>query len=181
MTLAGIEKTAPSPFWTFSLSVYGRKGVPPACLTLQDQSGVDVNVLLFCLYLGSRGRALSQADVAAIREAVEPWRRDVVVAVRQARRSLKEPPSPFHGPAVDALRKAVKAAELEAERIQQETLYVSFDAQTTGAEAHDAAAACTQNVEAYRLLLGAEFDAPSVATLLGTVAQISSGSREKSQ
>lgn len=181
MTQAGIEKSAPSPFWTFSLSVYGRKGVPPACLTLQDQSGVDVNVLLFCLYLGSRGRALSQADVAAIRETVEHWRHDIVVAIRQARRSLKEPPAPFQGPAVDALRKAVKAAELEAERIQQETLFVSFDAQTTGADAHDASAACTQNVEAYRLLLGAEFDAPSVATLLEAVAQVSSGSREKSQ
>lgn len=181
MTQAGINKGAPSPFWTFSLSVYGRKGVPPACLTLQDLSGVDVNVLLFCLFLGSRGRSVSRADVEAIRDVVEPWRRDIVVAIRMARRALKDPPAPFEGPAVDQLRKNVKAAELEAERIQQEMLYVSFDATSYGSPASDVASACAGNVEAYRQALGADFDSASVATLIEAVAATMSASREISK
>lgn len=177
VTQIDLYKGAPSPFWTFSLAVYGRKGVPPACLTLQDEAGVDVNVLLFSLYLGSKGRSLSVDDVRAMVDTIEPWRRDVVVVLRTARRALKEPPSPFEGPAVEALRKSAKAAELEAERIQQEMLFVSFPLESTGRAAADAAEACKGNVEAYRLLLGATFDGPAVATLIEAVAATLSASR----
>jgi len=33
--------------WRFVLPFYGRAGVSPACLTLQDKIGVDVNIVLF--------------------------------------------------------------------------------------------------------------------------------------
>ena len=32
-----------SPFWLFSLRFYAQEGIAPACLTLQDEAGVDVN------------------------------------------------------------------------------------------------------------------------------------------
>jgi len=35
-------------FWAFSLALYGKPGVAPALLGLQDRLGVDVNLLLFC-------------------------------------------------------------------------------------------------------------------------------------
>ena len=54
---------AVSPFWTFSLRIYGQPGVPPACLTLQDEHGVDVNVLLFALYAASCGRQLASYSI----------------------------------------------------------------------------------------------------------------------
>ena len=181
MTQVGIEKGEPTPFWTFSLSVYGRKGVPPACLTLQDTSGVDVNVLLFCLFLGTQGRALAASDAAAIAALVDPWKRDVVVSLRAARRALKEPPAGFSGPAVEGLRKSVKSAELEAERIQQETLFVSFPAGSTGTPAPDATRACSDNVEAYRQTLGTAFDEAALATILEAVAGAVSASRERSK
>jgi uncharacterized protein (TIGR02444 family) len=38
------------PHWRFSLAVYGRAGVPPACLKLQDNLGLDVNMLLLALF-----------------------------------------------------------------------------------------------------------------------------------
>ena len=34
-----------SPFWRFSVKFYGEPGVAQACIDLQDQVGVDVNVL----------------------------------------------------------------------------------------------------------------------------------------
>lgn len=171
MTQIDVYRGAPSPFWTFSLAVYGREGVPPACLDLQDQSGVDVNVLLFSLYLGSRGRALSPDDAGRIAATIEPWRSQIVAVLRTARRALKEPPAPFEGPAVDQLRAKVKAAELESERIQQEMLFVSFPVDATGRPEPDRAAACAQNVEAYRRYLGTHFDEQATAVLLTAAAQ----------
>lgn len=166
MTQIDVYKGAPSPFWTFSLAVYGRPGVPPACLTLQDSGGADVNVVLFCLFLGRSGRAIDAQTAGAIAATIEPWRSEIVAVLRQARRALKEPPTPFEGPAVDHLRKNVKAAELEAERIQQEMLFVTFTRESVGIAEADLARACAQNVDAYQRHLGATFDANSVAVLL---------------
>jgi uncharacterized protein (TIGR02444 family) len=166
-----LYKGAPSPFWTFSLAVYGRPGVPPACLDLQDKSGADVNVVLFSLFLGRCGRVIDEATAGAIAATIEPWRAGVVVVLRNARRALKEPPADFAGPAVDHLRKNVKAAELEAERIQQEALFVTFAAETTGVEEADLAVACAKNVDAYRRHLGATFGADALAVLLDAAAQ----------
>jgi uncharacterized protein (TIGR02444 family) len=171
MTQIDIYKGAPSPFWTFSLAVYGRAGVPPACLTLQDSGGADVNVVLFSLFLGRCGRIIDAPTAAKIAATIEPWRAGIVAVLREARRALKEPPAPFEGPAVDHLRKNVKAAELEAERIQQEMLFVSFSGETTGVSEPDLAKACAQNVEAYRRHLGATFDANAVAILLDAAGQ----------
>ena len=49
--------------WEFSLSVYGKSGVPDACLTLQNSHGLDVNLVLFCLWLATDSRCLAGAEV----------------------------------------------------------------------------------------------------------------------
>ncbi len=170
MTEIDVYKGQPSAFWTFSLAVYGRAGVPPACLTLQDSSGVDVNILLFSLFLGRSGRALSATDIGAIVATVEPWRHDIVAVLRMARRALKEPPAPFEGPAIVLLRKNVKAAELEAERIQQEALCVNFPWDRAGQAEPDTARACAGNIEAYRAHLGTTFDEQAAGVLLAAAA-----------
>ena len=48
------------PFWSFSTEFYGRTGVAPACLVLQDRFGCDVNLLLFALWAARRGAACSR-------------------------------------------------------------------------------------------------------------------------
>ena len=165
-----MQQINPSPFWNFSLSIYSKPGVPAACLVLQDEGRADVNLVLFALYLGRQGRKMTAGDVRKIAQTTEPWRAGIVVSLREARRALKEPPPPFAGPLADALRKSVKAAELESERIQQETLFVTFPEQNLGVAEPDYASACAANVEAYRLYLGTTFDKEAVATLLAAAA-----------
>ncbi len=166
-----MNQSTPSPFWEFSLRTYAGPGVPNACLTLQDGSGVDVNVLLFCLFLGQSNRKLGAADVRIIAQAIEPWRAGIVVNLRAARRALKDPPPHFEGPMAESLRKQVKAAELEAERIQQEMLFVTFGASGMGVLEKDAAAASASNIKAYEDYLCSSFEAQAVATLLQAVGQ----------
>ena len=63
-----------NPFWRFSLAVHGAPGVDGECLTLQDAHGIDVDVLLFCVWVGSRGTLLTAESMAAIETLVQPWR-----------------------------------------------------------------------------------------------------------
>ena len=44
------------PFWDFSLRVHGADGVAGACLDLQDAHQLDVNIVLYCCWIGATGR-----------------------------------------------------------------------------------------------------------------------------
>lgn len=105
-----------NPFWDFSLRVYGRAGVPAVCLDLQDRRGADVNVLLFAGWAGAAcGVRLDAAELARLDTAVTPWREEIVRPLRAVRRRVKGED--------DGLYARLKAAELEAERLQQDRLH----------------------------------------------------------
>lgn len=110
---------AAAEFWRFSLAVYGEPKVAPACLVLQDQFGRDVNLALYCCWLGASGRGrLSRAALDAADRAIAPWRQHVVEPFRAARRAIKN----SAWPARDGLYAKAKAVELEAERLLQSRL-----------------------------------------------------------
>ena len=62
-----------SPFWRFSLGFYRRAGVADACIALQDEAGVDVNLLLFLLWSATEKKTLSLAAVADLDGLIAPW------------------------------------------------------------------------------------------------------------
>jgi uncharacterized protein (TIGR02444 family) len=159
-----MQKTT-SPFWTFSLSLYRMDGVAPACIELQDSAGVDVNILLFALFLAAKGRALRAADIADLDAALKGWREDVVIPLRGVRRVLKSPEKSVDPVQAAALRERIKAVELEAERLQQEALYALRPVEAWGV-AQAPAAAGSANVAAYGAYLGAVLPAAAVATTL---------------
>ncbi len=106
-------------FWTFTLAVYERPGVAPACLGLQDRHGLDVNLLLFCGWAAARGLALDPHTLRAAEEAVASWRNQVVKPLRGLRRRLKRDLPGFPADAVAALRRRILEVELEAEKLEQ--------------------------------------------------------------
>lgn len=113
------EHAAEAGLWSFSLAVYGRPGVAEACLALQDRHGLDVNLLLFCCWAAAQGRGLDQTTLTAAESAVATWRNQAVRPMRALRRRLKREIEGFDAGAVEALRRRLKEAELEAERLEQ--------------------------------------------------------------
>ena len=62
------------PFWDFALRVYRCDGVGQACLNIQSRHGIDVNIMLFCLWLGETGRGvLDDGEMKAVMSASEDW------------------------------------------------------------------------------------------------------------
>ncbi len=163
-----------SPFWGFTLAIYGKPGVSPAVIGLQDRHGLDVNFLLFALFAGGRGRALAAADFAALEAAAAPWRANVIHPLRAVRRWLREQDL-IPVAASDPLRKAVLGREIEAEEQQQRLMEATLSveegqggAEAGGAEAGDAQAGAG-NLATYlawkEIAPGAE-DKAALATLL---------------
>jgi uncharacterized protein (TIGR02444 family) len=116
-----------TPFWDFSLTVYGGDGVEDECLDLQERLTLDVNLLLFAAYTGAvEGLLLDSQDIAAVNSAIAGWHGDVVRALRRARHALKPASTDANNPLQEAsstLRSQVKIIELQAERIEQAILW----------------------------------------------------------
>ncbi len=109
-------------FWPFSLETYRADGVESACLSLQDDYGLDVNCLLFCCWAGATGYGvLSDQELALMVDVSQDWNVAVVQPLRQVRRVLKDKIEAAEGPEAH-LRQAVKDLELEAEWHEQRLL-----------------------------------------------------------
>jgi uncharacterized protein (TIGR02444 family) len=111
----------PHPFWNFSLELYAGEGVAGACLDLQDRRGCDVNILLFCCWLGASGRPTLTAErLRGILGISDVWQAEIVRPLRQVRRLLRDKPWLETLPeTVDAARRRVADAELAAEHAEQ--------------------------------------------------------------
>lgn len=102
--------------WKFTVALYGRPRIAELCLELQDRCGLDVNMLLFMLWLGRKGYA--PHSIAALEAAVRDWRENVILPLRATRRHLRS----WERTEAQKLRESVKRDELAAERVEQQLL-----------------------------------------------------------
>jgi len=163
-----------TPFWRFSLHFYRQAGVSNACIALQYDCGVDVNLLLFLLWLAAGKRQLSVAGVKRLDEAVRGWRDLTIVPIRDARRKLKGAATLVEPQRQEAFRTKIKAIELEAERLQQEALYGLTRSGPLGTEATRGQAA-RANVAAYERAVGVSFPKQAVDILVGAFDTVPHG------
>jgi uncharacterized protein (TIGR02444 family) len=157
-----------SPFWTFSLGYYRGAGVSEACLELQDNCGVDVNVMLFLLWMALQKRELPPDEVTALADTVRPWQVDVIGPIRALRRKLKADAPLVDKGAAELFRTRIKAVELESERLQQEAMS-ALAAGLHPAPAGSVAAAARANVAAYQAALGRTFTKAAVDTMIAAL------------
>ena len=164
------ESPQGSLFWQFSLRFYRQPAVADACIALQEQAGVDVNLLLFLFWHATYKRALSAAEVAELEGRIGPWRDATVIPLRAVRRALKSPPALVAPAAAELFRTRIKAVELEAERLQQEAMYELARPPLLGHEAPSPQDAARANVAAYQAMRRTTFPKSATETLLAALA-----------
>lgn len=114
----------PNPFWEFSILLFADRQVSEACVAIQDRhaaiADVDVNVLMLATWAAANGAgALDNDQINRAMAVVGPWRRDVVLPLREARRRLERGIEPVPQEYTHTVRSEVLRAELEAENIEQ--------------------------------------------------------------
>ena len=135
--------------WRFSLRVYGVEGVEAACLRLQDEYGADVNLVLFCCWLGAAGYGRATDPLLRSAEAAaSQWRGRAVAPLRALRRALKYDPAPVSAAMAEPVRRKVLAAELAAEHALQTLLFtLASDLDRAALPADRRAATAGANIE----------------------------------
>jgi uncharacterized protein (TIGR02444 family) len=163
-----VSATQGSPFWKFSLGYYRGAGVSEACLELQDRCGVDVNVVLFLLWMASQKRVLAADQVKRLADKVRPWQADVIGPIRALRRMLKSDAPLLDKGSAELFRTKIKAVELESERLQQEAMYGLAESLKPETAASVEAAART-NIAAYESAVGQPFTKAAVDTMIAAL------------
>jgi uncharacterized protein (TIGR02444 family) len=112
-------------FWDFSVRTYRRTGVPEACLSLQNDYGVDVNMVLYCVWIGAASGVFDDESFSRSSEFSKLWADNIVIPIRSARTWMKTAgchldPVPT-APCME-FREEIKSVEFAAEKMQQEVL-----------------------------------------------------------
>ena len=111
-----------SALWEWTVDVYGRDGVAERSLWFQDERAANVPLMLFICWAAMQGVTPDRALLARARQVTTLWHKEVVVPLRQLRCVLKADSKGIPVERARRFRDEVKSLELEAERVELDTL-----------------------------------------------------------
>lgn len=111
----------PSDFWAFSTRLYSDPAVAALCLRLQDNAGVNVNMLLFLCWCLKHQRLVVLKQWHTLKAAIAHSEHQLQQH-RQRRRAARDKSSDEH-----AQYAQLKASELDLEAQQQAALVGAFN------------------------------------------------------
>ena len=167
------ENKAP-PIWDFVLGYYRQQGVSEAAISLQDSAGIDVNMILFLMWVASQKRTLAAADVKTVGDKSIGWQHNVVVPVRAVRRLLKENAPLVEQEAALAFRKKVQALEIEGEQLQLMAM-ASLSQGLKSSSAASTEAAARENLSAFQSVSGKVFPQSAVDGFVNALKAMTDG------
>lgn len=167
------ETAVSTPIWDFVLNYYGRKGVSDTLIGLQDNHGIDVNMLLFLMWMAAQSKSVAADDVKFVSTTSQAWQRAVVVPIRGVRRLLKENAPLVPAEAAAAFRKKVQAIELEGEQLQLNAM-AALVGRLKPAQASPEEAA-RRNVKTFEAVAGKTFPPAAVDGLVRALVEVTDG------
>lgn len=105
-------------FWEFSVQAYTRPQVEPACICLQDNYGININLILLCIWCAQAGTEPVAPDALQnVLSASFHWRSSVIEPLRAVRRVVQRQEAEER--AIKSFQRSLLHDELAAERIEQ--------------------------------------------------------------
>lgn len=131
--------------WDFACRFYQVPGVEADCLTVQDQHGLDVVLLIFALYRARLGHGFDAVEAYGLARSLMA---QLVDPLRRHRRALKQDPGPYALPMVKALRAQLLAAELAGEQTILQRLH-SIRIKGSAISSEEALTACVRAADVH--------------------------------
>lgn len=123
MQNSGKKTLSSEQFWQYSLNLYS--AIKDLCLQWQDHFGVNINLLLFLLYLDKQQQSVSEAQLQLLEDLLKHFSTEVTQSIRALRRTL---PSPWlESDMQQPLRQQLLSTELAAEKLEQQLLVQQFN------------------------------------------------------
>lgn len=123
----------PCALWEYSVKLYSNDKVAKACLSLQDRQSLDVNILLFCVWVAASGHGEFEGDeLSSALRISQNWQEGSVKPLREVRRFLKSSFDPIDARMAADLKRVISESELYAEKLEILALDRLIDRPATG-------------------------------------------------
>jgi uncharacterized protein (TIGR02444 family) len=166
---------------TFAIAVYRKPEVADACLTLQEELGLDVPVLLFSAWFACTCGKIDEKMLAEVIDRSRPFSLHVVQPIRQVRRWMKQPAesqktimASANEEAWQSLRERIKSIEISAELLWLDALQNLTESQVLRAKNINLREdSIMENMQRYcqTFKSAAERDALNVNALISRIAE----------
>lgn len=147
-----MQDMSANPFWDYSLAHYAQPGVAQCCLDYQDQHKANINLLLFCCWLGSGGIHIEPEELEQAKLHISPWDGQVVQPIRKVRRFIATSSWLQNASFPSELIGSLQQVELMAEQVVQNDLFDWYSRKEF--TKNNKLGLQAQNLNAYFLLLG---------------------------
>jgi len=115
-----------SELWNYSTHLWTLPGVEDLCISLQTEYDADVNLLIYCLWLGEQKRCLNEDDLQVMLDTVKPWQ-TMIKPLRNSRRMMQQQMIAMPGELVEQSIANMKEMEINAEHMAQLALEKALD------------------------------------------------------
>jgi len=162
-------------FADFSTRVYRQPGVADACLFIQERYGLNVNLVLFCIWVADRGGgALTAGQVDTAMRRVIDWEERVIAPLRAIRQTCRSEALGVPEFLLQMFAPQIEMAELGAAQVER--LVLASLAPEPG-PATGAADAAVRSLDIYVGKLGIAPDAQLAECLTAILQAVFSGAR----
>ncbi|MCG8492064.1 MAG: TIGR02444 family protein [Sneathiellales bacterium] len=123
----------PCALWEYSVKLYSNEEVSKACLSLQDRQSLDVNIVLFCVWVAASGHGeFEGSELSSALHISKNWQDGSVKPLRDVRRFLKSSFEPIDARMAADLKRVISESELFAEKLEILALDRLIDRPATG-------------------------------------------------
>jgi len=163
------------PFADFSARVYRKPGVADACLFIQERYGLNVNLVLFCLWVADRGGgALTAGQIDTAMRRVIDWEAQVIEPLRAIRKTCRSEALGVPEFLLQMFAPQIETAELGAAQVER--LVLASLVPDTGPSTGEADAA-VRSLDTYVGKLGIAPDAQLAECLTAILQAVFAGVR----
>jgi len=107
-----------SELWNYSTQIWTLPEVEAICLDLQDNYDINVNMLLYCCWIGDKNLSLNDDDLQALLDTIQPWQ-TIIKPLRDSRKMMKQQLIALPANMIDQTVSNISEMELNAEHMTQ--------------------------------------------------------------
>jgi len=107
-----------SELWNYSTQIWTLPQVEAICLDLQNDYHANVNMLLYCCWLGDKNLSFNDDDLQTLLDTIQPWQ-IMIKPLRDSRKMMKQHIIAMPADMVEQTIANISEMELNAEHMSQ--------------------------------------------------------------
>jgi len=138
-----------SEFWNYSTQLWCLPDVESICVDLQNNLDADVNLMLYCCWVGDMSKCLNEDDIQTLLDINKPWH-TMIKPLRDSRKMMQQQLIAMPSNIIEQTINNIKEMELNSEHMAQLSIEKALELENiTPCADQSSIECCLHNLNAY--------------------------------